>query len=527
VLNSSGVITLFSERPQQTQRPYTFVLSILAHGAAIALVSLGFLYAPRISPQTLAERYTLRHLDLHSPEPLLRRSSSGGISYPGSQAAAHAAAAESKAAARASMSRLTAKLEPAPQTLVQPDLPPNIVLPKIPVPTVVLWTPAKTPPKAIVPPPPQKAAAADVLPSIKPPNVEVNLADLEMSSSKFEPKIAQPVVPSTSSPVVVHGPELPQQPPQTTTLAPAPPTPAAVLSLSDLHVREGTVMLPPANETASAKSASGLDSGRADDPAKTGSDSPAGKTNGTAAGHDAGASGDKDKAATSGSGNSQQNAAKSGPGAGTQAGAGKSAQSGAGLEAKTGAGAGNGPSGNHETGGKTGPAEGSATGSDSGSGFGPPAERINLPRDGQFGVVVVGSSLEEKYPETAELWSGRLSYTVYLHVGLAKSWILQYSLPRAAEAAAAGNVARLAAPWPYNIVRPYIAPGEINADALMIHGIVNTAGRFEDLAVVFPPEFAQAKAVLNAIQQWQFRPAAQAGQNIPVEVLLIIPEIEE
>jgi hypothetical protein len=138
---------------------------------------------------------------------------------------------------------------------------------------------------------------------------------------------------------------------------------------------------------------------------------------------------------------------------------------------------------------------------------------------------VVGSSLTEKYPETAELWSGRLSYTVYLPVGLAKNWILQYSLSRADSPA--GATTRVDAPWPYNIVRPNIAPGTIDADALMIHGFVNQAGRFEALSIAFPPEFAQAQFVLGALSQWEFRPATQNGQNIKVEVLLIIPEVEE
>jgi hypothetical protein len=147
-----------------------------------------------------------------------------------------------------------------------------------------------------------------------------------------------------------------------------------------------------------------------------------------------------------------------------------------------------------------------------------------LPKDGQFGAVVVGATLEERYPEAAQVWSGRLAYTVYLHVGLAKSWILQYSLPSAADAAAAGNISRLEAPWPYNIVRPNLSPDTVNADALMIHGFVNQAGRFELLAVAFPPQFEQAQFVLDALRQWQFRPAAQNGQSERVEVVLIIPE---
>jgi len=53
---------------------------------------------------------------------------------------------------------------------------------------------------------------------------------------------------------------------------------------------------------------------------------------------------------------------------------------------------------------------------------------------------VVGAALEEKYPELAGYGAAEMAYTVYLHVGLARSWILQYSLPRAADAAAAGTL---------------------------------------------------------------------------------------
>ena len=52
--------------------------------------------------------------------------------------------------------------------------------------------------------------------------------------------------------------------------------------------------------------------------------------------------------------------------------------------------------------------------------------------------------LTSSTPKPQEVWKGRLAYSVYLHVGLEKSWILQYSLPRAADSATAGS-ARLAA----------------------------------------------------------------------------------
>jgi hypothetical protein len=59
----------------------------------------------------------------------------------------------------------------------------------------------------------------------------------------------------------------------------------------------------------------------------------------------------------------------------------------------------------------------------------------------------------------------------------------------------------------------------------MVHGFVNEAGRFESLAVAFPPEFPQAQYVLSALAQWQFRPAAENGHPARVEVVLIIPEV--
>lgn len=101
---------------------------------------------------------------------------------------------------------------------------------------------------------------------------------------------------------------------------------------------------------------------------------------------------------------------------------------------------------------------------------------------------------------------------------------MQYSLPRDDDAAEAGSVLQLKAPWPFNIVRPTNGAGEMDADALMVHGFVNTEGRFEGLNILVPPDYEGAKLMLESLQQWEFRPAVQNGQKIKVEVLLIIPE---
>jgi hypothetical protein len=246
------------------------------------------------------------------------------------------------------------------------------------------------------------------------------------------------------------------------------------MSLSDVQMREGTVSLPPVNETATTSSPGALVQGQAGVLPQAGRGNPDSTASGIGIGQATGIPGDPSPAA----GRLTENKPESGQSA--------VAASGRGDRLTT--------------------------------------DRITLPKDGQFGAVVVGATLEEKYPEAAQVWSGRMAYTVYLHVGLAKSWILQYSLPNAEDAAAAGNISRLEAPWPYNIVRPNLSSDLVNSDALMVHGFVNQAGRFERLAVAFPPEFDQAQFVLDALEQWQFRPAAQNGQNERVEVVLIIPE---
>jgi len=458
-MSSSRTITLFSDQADLSQRPSSFVVSILVHGAAIPLLSFGIFYSPKVDNVAIAEKYEVRHLDLHTPDPEIKHSTGSDIPYPGAQFDKKSPPSGARRDASLAALRQTAQAERGPQTLVQPDIPHPPTPPKeIPVPEIVIWTARNTPLKTIVPPRLDKPTAASVLPSVVPPNAEINLSDVSIAATGQAAK-TQPVLPSTTSPVVARAPELVQMAPSTVSNTSAQATPAAVVSLSDLRMKEGTVTLPPVNETAASNTPGVLAPGQI-----------AGNANGKAPNEAASGSGD--------------------PGS------------------------------------RVGGNPGTGQGSDAGSGPGdkPTVGHIVLPRDGQFGAVVVGDSLEDRYPETAGIWSGRLAYTVYLHVGLAKSWILQYSVPRAVDAATAGNNARLEAPWPFDIVRPNLAADAIDADALMVHGFVNQAGRFEALAIVFPMGFAQAQFVLNALAQWQFRPAMQSGQSAKVEILLIIPD---
>lgn len=487
-MRSSRTITLFTERQEVSQWPSSFLFSILMHGTVIGLVTVGVLYGPQKNSRVLTEPYPVRRLDLHIPDLQRRASAAGKVAYPGPHSTAGTPAPEGQQNEPQAAMRLVAKAAPGAQTLVQPDIHAKVTLAEeVPVPTAVIWTPQKIVVKTIVPPKPQAPTAAEVQPSLDPPNEEVNLADLGISASDLA-STKQVILPSTTSPVVVHGPEKAQITPATTSESQAQPTPAAVVSLSDLHMAEGSAALPPVNETVAKASPGALAPGKGqakNTAAQTEKGNPVAKADGKGAGR-----GSTDKGAKS---------SKPDPSA---------------------------AAGNRSS-AKSEPVQGAETGSGTGAVGRPKYDVIKLPRDGEFGAVVVGSSMEEKYPETAELWSGRMTYSAYVHVGLARSWILQYSLSREGEAAAGGNITHIEAPWPYNIVRPNIAPGSIDADALMVHGFVNEAGRFEQLTVAFPPQFAQAGFVLDALARWEFRPATQGGRNVRVEVLLVIPEIPE
>jgi hypothetical protein len=517
MMSSSSVVTLFTVQPPPRRGPSAFLVSLLVHGVAFALLLLGLRRAPHLEDRSLIQRYTVRLLSPPKLERQKPQSARGGITYSGSQNDSLAPAPGGSPAALSYVPPQVAPLHPAPQTLVQPDAPPDLQLAQvIPIPVVVMWSSDNTPFKKIVPPPPQKPTAADVLPAIIKPNREPNLADLKISTTPFRTQ-APTLPPSTTSPVVVRRPEPTKQIPVTSSVTSEQPIPARVMSLSDIQSRE-PVMIPLANQTAQSISSESLTLGLPEKSAGAGgSGNPASKQNGVGAGEGPGNQASKQN----GNGvaaNSGAQGAKAAPGSGSIAGNGANTGAAPGSGGGSGSGAGSGSIAESDIG----------SGSVGGSGIGsePSVTRITLPKDGQFGVVVVGSSLAEQYPETVEIWKGRLVYTVYLHVGLSKNWILQYSLPRT-EAAATASVTRPDAPWPYDILRPDLLPTDFNSDAIMVHGFINLAGAFERLAVVFPPDFTQAKFLLSALKRWHFRPASQAGQVAAVEVLLIIPETAE
>ena len=106
---------------------------------------------------------------------------------------------------------------------------------------------------------------------------------------------------------------------------------------------------------------------------------------------------------------------------------------------------------------------------------------------------------------------GRLVYTVYLSVGTRKNWILQYCLPKSAESPGRvkGSATPVDPPYPFLILRPDLEFAD-EADYLIVHGVVNSTGKFEQLTLVGTTGFKQEHLLLSSLRLWQFRPASRA-----------------
>ena len=483
-MGNSQPISLFAVEPQTRQKPFTFVLSAVAHVLVIGLIAYGFIFAPRIDMRSAADRYTFRQVDITLPDDVRPQHSANSAMYPGKSSAAHSESAHNLPAAPSSSPLQAPKLHIADRTIVQPDIPVTQIVTKAKLPSLLLWSAQRPKLELITPPQPQKVAINNTKPVLTRPTPETHVSDVPITSTPFESKLPMPA-PSRSSPVVVSGATVADLLPESSSKTSLQPSSAAMLSISEEEMAKGTIALPPVNQTQAGNENGAMRPGKA--------------------------------------GNSSQ----SGAGESNSNGAEKGAQQSRGAAGNTPGAAGTRSGNSAGTSGNSGNANGSSGGGNGGGGEGsePTFTRMTLPQNGTFGVVVVGASTSDEFPETARLWGGRLVYSVYLHVGLARSWILQYSLPAKVEATSAGsNVNHVDAPWPTYIVRPSGSQPNVNADALMVHGFVDEAGHFESLALVFPPQFSQTRLLLQALQQWKFRPAKHNGQIAKVEVLLIIPE---
>ncbi len=155
--------------------------------------------------------------------------------------------------------------------------------------------------------------------------------------------------------------------------------------------------------------------------------------------------------------------------------------------------------------------------------------------DGQFDLMVTQTALSDVFADAKGLLRGAQIETVYIQVGSSKEWILQYceaAPPDAAEAKGQQQgvfildetPAGVTAPFPAITVRPP-APVMPKASYVVVHGLIDLRGEFQDLEVV-GARFASLLPMLKpSLNKWRFRPASKNGKPIQVEVLLLIPPV--
>ena len=422
---------------------------------------------------------------------------------------------------------------PARQTLIRPDVAPTIPLKQnVPLPNMLLVATEKPPPF------PSKRFLTPSVHRITPQSAAIALAPAPEVQAQAEIPSGMRIAPALTDMARLPVPAGPPTPLRHYSVRPAhaasvPYQGGAAPSLSLLSISDNPVLpseivaVPVANQAApgTALQADAGHGGGSANGTGSGSEAKAGTAEGAGRGDGGQGAGGASGSSTGGSGGSSSSGASSssgGMGSGTLSASNRGVESGGGL-GTNGVGSNDGGSAGSGTGGAVGAGDG-GTGNSLNANL-PGTTALTLPKDGKFGVVVLGSAVAAPYPESSGTLSGKVIYTVYLRVGQRKNWILQYCLPKSAvsRSRVEGTRTPLEAPWPYNIVRLNHAP---DSDYLLVHGMVTVDGRFDQLAMVFPQEVDGKDLLLQSLNRWTFRPATRDGEPTPVEVLLIIPREE-
>lgn len=437
------------------------------------------------------------------------------------------------------------------QTLLQLDLPPTMdVRQELRVPRLVILAEANQHKIAapFIAPPERKRTTnvpRDVILDVRTPVLEVRpgYAKTPEFLARVNPRLTPPV--GATAPAAGATESKPAKL-ASTIAAENPASPVNIISLPDRPIPvSAAIVLPPLNQASEQIGGSGAPIASADHefaglgrqhgkPGKPGSSGT-----GDSPGHsnlqgDNGGTGSP--GASSGAGGSFASGSGAGTGSGSGAGSVPGTGSGTGAGAGNGAGSanGNGTSLNATGSGNGGNGTGAAAGgggSGNGLGSAPATEvaKVVRSRTGEYEVAVVQSS--GVVPGSVGLLKGRPVYSVYVAVGARKEWILQYCL-RGTDAKAApaqvvqlGALTPVSAPFAFTILRPSMRFRNSDARYGFIHGYVNAAGRFEQLAEVGEPVIENLTPVLHALEQWEFRPASKDGQPAVVEILLCIPNL--
>jgi len=158
-----------------------------------------------------------------------------------------------------------------------------------------------------------------------------------------------------------------------------------------------------------------------------------------------------------------------------------------------------------------------------------PSARRGQGKPGVFDVVVVQSTAAETQFRSFGILKGKPVYTVYLQLGMPKTWVLQYCLPSTSSANAQPGVVNLDNPQP--VTPPYpittvLTDVELQPKAgyTLIHGFLTAAGKFRNMILLGKPD-QQLARLLQLLEEWEFRPAMKGDTAAEVEVLLAIPPV--
>src|SRR6202040_3527865 len=125
VMSSSPMIVLFGDPLPSRRGPSAFLISFLLHGGACCLLYLGLNQVHTVAPKTIIDRYAVRIMELHRPEPKTQPPAQKVTAHTGQQPstslATSAGGPETAPAPRIPANFISQKQ--ALQTLVQPDAP--------------------------------------------------------------------------------------------------------------------------------------------------------------------------------------------------------------------------------------------------------------------------------------------------------------------------------------------------------------------------------------------------------------------
>ncbi len=441
------------------------------------------------------------------------------------------------------------------QTIQQPDLAKKLKLPApLAVPSLVSIAPAKP---LLVPAAPQPAEFShELIPEPAPP-VQVAAAPpitLPREQPKVEaPKLPLPANSSDSSLRAVANAPAPAQLPKLA--RPNPPAKSGtdaknILIVNALPVPPSTPAAVPAGELSGAFTVSPVPLSARPGAAKLagggseingvpdkGNGGSAGTASSAGAGPHAGA------APNAGSGTS----ASSGPGAGkgTHAGVGAGTGPGHGGTGHNPAATGPGGNGLQVTVSRGGSGSGAGTGNSPFSGITiqggsgthgiprtPAVAESKTPNS--YGITIVANGASGGGFKDFGVFQDEASYTVYLDMadtGLSiSSWTLQYALysHRLPGSSRMPQIPHGLLTPPYAITKslPHFSSEVAKRSAgatIVVSGIVNLQGKFEDLRIMQSPDPGLNQLLLDSLAKWTLQPAKMDGAHVPVKFLLGVP----